>query len=569
MTYPCCRLRPLSRLLTVLTTLLLVACGGGREAPQGIPTVAAALPSAGQVASAASAPSVSFYAASRFAEQASFGPTPALVAELRSKGFERWIDEQLALPASQIDTAPFQAFVDPTPQSEHRAYQAAFPNLAIGANDQLRLRMTWSLSQFLTISDNKGDLVGAVHWINMLQRQALGGYGELLFQLSVHPMMGQYLDNHQNRPKSAECNHCAPNENFARELMQLFSIGVVKLHADGTAQRDSRGRALETYTQRDVEELARTLTGWDMDPNPPNRGNRNWANWAKPMVPTTWPPLRDAGAKTVMGKNFPAAQSQTKDLRDVVDLLMAHPNTAPFVATRLIQHFVKSNPSPAYVGRVAAKFINNGGGVKGDLKAVVKAVLLDAEARAGDHPAGLGVDHGKLREPFLHRTAVWRGLGCTAAPRTSWGDVATTGVQRPFSPESVFSFYAPNDRAPGSNLLAPEQKLVSANELTDRLNLLGWPRQWDNQTQTDNFSNYIDAGCQVNALNSAYAQSPRHYLDFIAERYFRGAMPPTLRSNIEQFINLPNPPFNKNVPFDGANRMLSFALTTPYFGVIK
>lgn len=543
--------------------LVLGACGGG-QAPQG----PAPSPSSGQVAPPAAAGKLSYYAAARFAEQASFGPTPALVAELQAKGFEKWIDEQFALPASQIDVSPYLSFKDPTPDADWTRYRSEFPNLAAGAADQLRLRVSWSISQFLTISDRKGDLVGALYWINLLQARALGRYDELLYQASIHPMMGQYLDNIQNRPKSSECPDCAPNENFARELMQLFSIGVNKLKPDGTPERDARGRLIETYTQRDVEELARVLTGWEPDPNPPNRTNRNWANWAKPLAATTWPPLRDTGAKRVLGRDFPAGQSQDKDLRDAIDLLMKHPNSAPFVSLRLIQHLVKSNPTPAYVGRVAARFRDNGSGVAGDLKAVVKAVLLDAEARAGDHPATARSDDGKFKEPFLHALGLWRGLGCRVVPSASWGGV-TLGGQTPFNAESVFSFYAPTDRAPGSNLLAPEQRLLTGKELRDRIGLTEWPTVWDPRTHTRTYRHFDHTGCDLAGLRTAFASSPRAFNDYLTGRYFRGAMPPTLRSNIEQMMKEPWPPWNKNDPGEGALRMLGFALATAYYGVSK
>lgn len=553
--------RPRPRLAPWLLPLLLAACGGGSSPPDE-PSA-----SAGQVAPRAARP-VSYYAASRLADQASFGATPALVEEIRARGIEGWIDDQLALPASQADTTGFQTYVDPTPSEEWRRYRSVFPNLAVSARDQLRLRVTWALSQFIVISDRKGDLVGALEWMNLLQRQALNRYDELLVQISIHPMMGQYLDNHQNRPRSSECRSCVPNENFARELLQLFSLGVFKLNPDGTPERDARGRLQETYTQRDVEELARTLTGWRMDPNPPNRPNRNWANWARPMVPTVWPPERDSGAKTVLGTDFPAGQGTDKELRDVVAMLMKHPNIAPFVATRLIQHLVKSNPTPAYVGRVAAVFRDNGQGVAGDMKAVVKATLLDAEARAGDSPATQRSDDGKFREPFLQSTAMWRGMGCRTFPGNSWnGDAAVPGTQRPFNAESVFSFYAPTDRAPGSNLLAPEQRLLTAVQIRDRLTQGEWPTSW--QTSGRTYGPITAAGCGLDELRTAFVDSPRAFNDLLSARYFRGAMPPTLRSNIEQLMRETSPPWNRNDPQEGALRVLGLALTTPYFGVMK
>lgn len=562
-----------SALLACTLGLALVGCGGGQGTAEPLRPAAplaagdgAPQASQGQVAPPAAAAKVSFYAASRFAEQASFGPTAALVAELQAKGFEKWIDDQFALPPSQIDVTPF-GFVDPTPRADWDRFHAAFPSLMVGAPDQLRLRVTWSLGQFIVVSYRKGDLHGALHWMNNLNRWSLGGYADLLYGISVDPMMGQYLDNIQNRPKSTECPHCAPNENYARELMQLFSLGVYKLNPDGTPQRDERGRLIETYSQKDVEELARVLTGWSINNDPPNRPNRNWMNWAKPLVPSTWPPERDSGAKVVLGKTFPANQTADKDLRDTVALLMAHPNTAPFVAFRMIQHLVKSDPTPAYVGRVAGVFRNNGKGQAGDMKAVVKAVLLDAEARSGDLPGATGIPAGKFREPMLHSAAMWRGLGCQRYPRTHWMPAARTGSQDAFGAESVFGYYAPTDRAPGSNLLAPEQRMLTPIEIRDRISLPEWPGQFVNNSR--DWSYFNGTGCAVDELTAAFQRSPRDFNDWLARRYFRGAMPPTLRSNIEQMMREPWPPWNRDDSKEGAMRMLGFALATPYFGVVK
>ncbi|WP_284615611.1 DUF1800 domain-containing protein [Aquabacterium humicola] len=540
---------------------LLAACGGGSETP------ASASPEAsrGQVSTGGAAAKVSFYAASRFAEQATFGPTPALIDELRSKGFEKWIDEQQAMAPTLIDVKPAEDWSDPTPQSVHVYRERELLRVMLVVPDQLRTRVSWSLSQFLVVSNRKAEAAGLLRWANLLQQQAFGRYDQLLYELSVHPAMGNYLDNVQNRPKSTECPHCAPNENFARELMQLFSLGVYKLNPDGTAQRDRRGRFIETYTQRDVEEMARVLTGWQYDPDPPNRPNKNWGNWAKPMVPSTWPPERDAGQKTVLGKTFAAGRPAPDDLRDAIALLMSHQNIAPFVATRLIQHLVKSNPTPAYVGRIAAVFRDNGKGVAGDLKAVVKAVLLDAEARAGDNPAVARTDDGKLREPVLHRTAVMRMLGCKRPFENRWG-VIRPALQNPYNAESVFSFYAPTDRAPGSNLLAPEQKLLNADELTQRMGHWNWVR-WNDVTRTNDRTVLTDAGCDIEPLVKAFATSPRVFADHLSERYFRGAMPPTLRSNLEQLMK--DAPWDARNPDDGALWLLGYATNTPYFGVIK
>lgn len=544
----------------------LPGCGG-----EGSTSASTTPMSAGQVAPASAASKVTHFAASRFAEQAAFGPTPELVAELRAKGFEKWIDEQFAMPFVPIDVKPAEAVYkvpqnDQLPTSLSTYFDREMVRLSLTAPDQLRLRVMWSLSQFIVASRTASAPTGDVTWGNLLYRQAYGRYGELLRETSTNRLMGWYLNNDQNRPKSAECQHCAPNENYARELMQLFAIGVVRLNPDGTPQRDSRGGFVETYTQTDVEELARALTGWTSDPNPSNRPPRNWANWTKPMVPSTWPPERDAGRKVVMGRVFPAGQSQDKDLDDIVSMLMAHPNIAPFVAQRLIQNLIKSDPSTAYVERIAAKFRDNGSGVAGDLKVVVKAILLDPEARRGDTPSGARPEDGKFREPWLHRMSMYRGMACKSSfvyePDNYW----LVSGQRPFNPESVFSFYAPTDRAPGSNLLAPEQRLVDARELTTRLSEANGLR-FNRTLKVNDLQPLRDAGCDIALFIDAYSRSPKDFLDLLGERFFRGAMPPTLRNNLEQMIR--QPAWNATDMSEGAMRMLAFALATPNFGVIK
>jgi len=545
-------------------TLWLGACGGGAE--PGSQGGASPLASSGQVA-ATTASKVSYHAAARFAEQASFGATPALIQELRAKGFERWIDEQFALPLRPIDTAPVERYTTRIPSDEERNYlRTQFGTRALVAPDQLRQRVLWSLSQWVVAGINKGEPAGHLHWVNLLERDAFGNYRTLLREATRNPHMGHFLDNDQNRPKSSECPHCAPNENYARELMQLFTIGVFKLNADGTPVRDARGRLIEAYTQRDVEELARALTGWMHDPNPPNRPQQNWGNWARPMVASTWPPDRDSGAKSVLGRPFPAGQSADRDLDDAIDLLMNHPNIGPFVALRLIQHLVKSDPSPAYIGRVAARFRDNGSGVAGDMKATIKAVLLDPEARAGDDPARSTASDGKMREPVLHGTASFRGLGCKSLPRWSDGNPWQSWTQQFFNPPNVFSFYAPTDRAPGSNLLAPEQKLLASNEFTSRLGLLT-SITWNGVQRRRDLSPLTNAGCDIQTFVQAYERGAKPFIDLVSERYFRGAMPHTLRSNIEQQMRKPT--WNTSAEGEGALQMIGMALSTPYFGVIK
>lgn len=550
----------LGALSTLVITSALTACmNAGQE------TSVAPSASSGQVTAPAATPTISYFAAARLAEQATFGANPTVVADIRGKGMERWIDDQLALPATRLNLEHTAGFPELTSAEQYAQYQLMFLNAAVGAADQLRMRVAWALSQVVVVSDRKTELYGVAYWKDFMVQKSLGLYGDLLVETTIHPAMGNFLDNSQNRPKSTSCPNCAPNENYARELMQLFTIGVVKLNPDGTLMRDSQGRQQETYTQRDVEELARALTGWEFNPLPANRPGRDWGNWTRPMTAATWNGARDSGSKQVMGRTFPAGQSAAQELRAVVDFLIAHPNTAPFMATRLIQHLVKSNPSPAYVQRVAAVFQNNGRGVAGDLKAVVRAILLDAEARAGDVPGNGRTDDGKLREPFLSHSALWRGLGCARWPSRGT-HVPLPTLQRPFSAESVFNFYAPTDRAPGSNLLAPEQRILNANEFTQRLGMVG-ALLWDHEAQRQNLDAYNAAGCDMQGLVNAYTESPSSFIDYLAQRFFRGTMPPTLRATLEQQIR--KPIWDTNNPFEGPTLLLAFSMTSPYFGAMR
>lgn len=542
-----------SSLLLAASALLTLGC-----APSADDQLSA---SAGQVKPAAVG-SMSSFAAARAADQVSFGATPALVSQLTQIGLPAWLEAQLATPASRIDSPPWVIdYNRDNPSAGAKAFrfvQESFYRMTLTAPDQLRLRVSWALMQFIPVN-GKVDPFGEAEHFNLLQRHAFGNYGSFLRELSVSPAMGWFLDNQSNRPLSSQCPDCSPNENYARELMQLFSLGVIKLNPDGTPLRNAQGKVQETYSQKDVEELARALTGWRMAPSATPLPNTNWINATQAMVPETWEPAHDRGAKSVLGTSFPAGREAPQELDTAVAMLMGHPNVAPFVSLRLIQHLVTSNPTPQYLGRVAAVFRNNGQGVAGDMKAVIRAVLLDNEARQGDVPGSDSARFGKLREPVLFYTASLRGLGCTSP--LNWGDGNLLGLpgQQPFNPASVFSFYLPTDRAPGSNLLAPEQKLLTTDELTQRLGRLSWTMLGDGaKTNTQ-------SGCDMATLGQAFAQSPKTFVDLVSARWFRGAMPPTLRSNLTALAVAQT----WTTPDQGAFTLLQYALTTPYFGVIK
>lgn len=532
---------------TTLGFALLSGCGQQAEAP------ATVVASAGQVV-ISPARAASHYAAARFAQQVSFGPTPQLVAEIEQKGFAKWIDDQFALPASKIDTGPVRVYNSQIPEEGRRGFNyfvdQMFPSL-IASPDQLRRRVTFAVSQFVTVSEKKIEPYGALTYSNFLQDNALGDYGSFLRLLSKHPPMGAYLDNVINRPTAPGCIGCAPNENYARELMQLFSIGVVMLNPDGSTVRTAANKPVETYTQDDVSEMARALTGWKM----PNSPQYDYSRFDGQMTPESYASAHDFGAKKILGASFPAGRDAEAELTSVVDLLMAHPNTAPFISLRMIQHLVTSNPSPAYIARISAVFRNNGKNVVGDMKAVVKAILLDPEARRGDVPGADVPGFGKLREPVLWYTGLLRGLGCSRLLNRANGDRSFPYSQTPFSPSSVFSFYLPTDHAPGSNLLAPEQRLINSDELSVRMGSYGLA--YDAVMST--------SSCNVSESGQALARSPAEFADLASERFFNGAMSPTLRKTL---LDLAPTIFGETVN-NKAMGLLALVLTSPDYGVMK
>ncbi len=534
------RLRPLC--LGAALVAALAGCGRDGAEPAA-PTLHA---STGQVKPVAVNP-VSRYAASRFADQVSFGANKALVDDIASKGFAAWIDAQFALPVKPVDATPVKFDTPETWRYVHRTFYQE----AIGGSDQLRQRVNFALSQIVVVSIRKVNGYGGLLYYNLLSEHAFGNYGALIQAISTSPAMGEYLDNIQNRPTSPQCPSCAPNENYARELMQLFTLGVVKLNLDGSVQRDANRMPIETYTQKDVQELARALTGWNYSVE---GYGTSQARYEGKLVPDSWEPTHDRGAKLLLGSTIASGGDASRDLEAAVAILMAHPNVAPFVSLRLIQHLVTSNPSPAYISRVATVFNNNGSGVRGDMKAVIKAILLDAEARRGDQIGAGLTSAGKMREPYLWYMGLLRGLDCKRPLEWEPGNLASPS-QIPLTADSVFSYYAATDRAPGSNLLAPEQRLLNASEFASRLGGLS----------IHNESRAADAGCDTAPYARALTTSPAAFADLVSERFFRGAMPVVLRQNL---IDLA-PVIWGDSNHAKAMSLLLYALASPYHGVIR
>ena len=378
------------------------------EAPAGAPT--------GDVPStvAASRLDPADVEAARMLTRATFGPTMASIAEYRTyPDAASWIDAQMALPASLVSPYTRANSNGSNPEARHEAWW----NNALAGDDQLRQRVAFALSQLFVVSDVDAALANAQYGIadyyDMLAGSAFGNYRELLEDVALHPVMGVYLSMVLNE-RADEATNVRPDENFAREVLQLFSIGLHEL--DASARPVPAGNPTPAYTQRTVEEFARVFTGWNYPAARRwNDTNISARNYEGPMEPNE--AFHDAGAKTLLnGAVAPAGLTARQDLEFALDNIANHPNVGPFISKQLIQRLVTSNPSPEYVARVSGTFDDDGAGTRGNLGAVVRAILLDPEARTGhlENP-----DFGKLREPVVRMVHLWRALDAVPGPEAN------------------------------------------------------------------------------------------------------------------------------------------------------
>lgn len=478
-------------------------------APPALPATALAAPSPADAA--------------RFLTQATFGPTLADIDTLTKQGINAWLDQQMAAPASlqlaalradvaafpNPPVAPTDTFYKYRSQNRH----AAWWKVAIAGPDQLRQRVAFALSQILVVGNDSGiqsESEALCNFYDIFVRHAFGSYRDILDEVTLSPVMGTWLSHLMNQ-KADPVAGTSPDENYAREVQQLFTIGLVQLHPDGTPILDASGRPIPTYNQSTISETAKVLTGWAWNiPNvsvftrsPPGSGNVNGgsaANGATPdhpwMVPMRYyDAFHDKTEKRIVSLEqvapeaakptiLPANQTGPQDLKGLLDTLFNHPNTGPFVTRQLIQRLVTSNPSPGYVYRVAQVFANDGRGVRGNLGAVIRAILTDYEARSAEVAANVGF--GKLKEPLLRVTGLFRGLGAAAAngryldsffgdprsssiglPSGSLASTMNTWGQGPQDALTVFNFYSPDYSPPGplaaAGLVAPELEITDAS----------------------------------------------------------------------------------------------------------
>jgi uncharacterized protein (DUF1800 family) len=410
-------------------------------------------------------------AAARFLDQATWGPTPASIAQLQQTGVTAWLNAQFALSTSDLPDQPLIGS-DGKPDRDLTPVQAAFFQNAVTGQDQLRQRVAFALSQMWVVSavSTKFAYAFPPYW-RLFRDNAFTNYRDIMRALTLSPAMGNYL-NMANNNKGNAAKGTAANENYARELMQLFTVGLTQLNLDGTPVLDSSNNPVPTYDQKVVTNTARALTGWTYPtaPNATAKAN-NPQYYLGQMFAVEGE--HDTTSKTIIGgATIPAGQTAAQDLESVLDALMAQQTIAPFVSRQLIQHLVTSDPSPAYIKRVAEVFLNNGSGVRGDMKAVITAILTDQEARAGDDGSSArNATFGHLREPVLFLANLLRGLNGTLGSSSAIYRYSSELGENLFYAPTVFSYFSPL-YALESGEPAPEFQIYSAQTAADRADIV-------------------------------------------------------------------------------------------------
>lgn len=470
-----------------LAAAALTACGGGgggdkgKQPPPGnetpeTPQCVFSQPAPTAAGSSAALAQPTHAMASRFLAQIGLGPTVDDVqAIVAARNFSTWLDAQLSRPAnttSVFQWAKDRGFADWSNYGTDRGVDDALWARLLGSPDVVRQRMALAWSQIFVVSASNmatpwGQFAAMGYW-DVLEAHGLGNFRSLLEAVTLSPAMGVFLNMRGSRKADAGSGR-QPDENYAREVLQLFTIGLTQLRADGTEVLDGCGQPVATYTNDDVSGLAAVFTGWDLD----TPSTLTPDHLAKPMV-------HDAtgfaeGPKRFLGVTVPADRTGPQALKIALDTIFNHANVGPYIAQRLIRQLVTSNPSPAYVARVAGAFANNGSGVRGDIKAVVRAIVLDAEARP-DLTGAAALTHGKLREPVL-RLVHWARLFRVRSTDDRWQvqnlAPATALAQSPLRAPSVFNFFRPGYVPPNTEL-AQAGLVAPEFQITDDTSVIGY-----------------------------------------------------------------------------------------------
>ena len=452
---------------------------------------------------------MSVEAASRFLEQASWGPTPESLSHLLEVGREAWLAEQFAMAPS--------TYPDPTDTEQTLvSMQRVFFRNALSGQDQLRQRVAFALSQIFVVSGVElPKYWQMVPMQRMFLAQAFGNYRTVMQEVTLSPTMGDYLDM-VNNDKPNPAKGYVPNENYGRETLQLFTLGLSNLSPTGARLPGV------PYTEDDVKQLALVFTGWTYPPEPGFVSR--WTNkryYYGPMV--AFQEHHDTSNKMLLGKLLPGGQSAQADLDQALDIIFQHPNVGPFVALRLIQKLVTSSPSPDYIGRVTSAF---NASPRGDLKRVITAILLDPEAGTGTNTV-LSSSQGHLREPVLFATTLLRALNATVGPEPGLPYYTEQMGQKLFFPASVFNYFSPLYRLPGSGVPAPEFQILNPTTALARINFVY------------NASRNQVAGVDIPVEHfEALAGTPAVLVDALSRALMRGTMKADMKAEITKGISV-------------------------------
>jgi uncharacterized protein (DUF1800 family) len=555
----------------------------GTPAPQTPPTPASPLTLAQFQAQYSNPSFASDQDIRRLIEQATWGPKgdDSDLQHIRSVGIAAYINEQFNTPPQFVDSSTdplFSLFSDypfstpypitypsaePIPPCDavclrdfYSLYplQKQFMMNALTQSDQLRQRVAFAFHKFIVVGGqplNNNQAFWYAPYLQTIDRNAFGNFRTMLFEITLNPGMGEYLNMRGNSVVNRA--NPTPNENYAREIMQLFSIGVDKLNQDGTPVLDAQGNRVPTYDQTTISNLSRVFTGWDLGPNKvfPLDGNNSVLNYQDPMIPQGNLNRYDIAQKTLLTDInhatpvvVPAcgnctnqannAAYATASLNTAIDNLFNHPNTGPFVCSQLISQLVTSNPSPAYVGRCSAAFANNGSGVRGDIKAVITAILLDPEAR-GDMKTD--PNYGHLREPVLLMTSVLRAFNATSdgvlVTSVTPGSFSTNLGQNVFNPPTVFSYFPSAYGLPGTNLIGPEFGILDTSSTYARTNFMNTLFLANNGNGIPASGVNRPSGTQVNYSSyTAMATNPQQLVDALNTKLMHGMMSSQMNASI-------------------------------------